>query len=97
MAISELSRVRTELFQLLIIPLLAPHPVQTNRQSSCHRYFGDLSSPPHHQMEILAAPFWDAANRDLGRFHQQKTQYRVSLFRDVAQSSSISTRLLERH
>jgi hypothetical protein len=30
-AISGLSRVRTELFQLLVIPSLAPHPIQTNR------------------------------------------------------------------
>jgi hypothetical protein len=30
-ACSGLSRVRTELFQLLVIPLLAHHPVQTNR------------------------------------------------------------------
>ena len=31
MAISELARVRTELLHLLVIPLLAAHPVQTNR------------------------------------------------------------------
>ena len=31
MAMSGLSRVRTELFPLLVIPSLAPHPVQTNR------------------------------------------------------------------
>ena len=30
-AISGLSRVRTELFQLLVIPSLAPHPVHANR------------------------------------------------------------------
>ena len=30
MAISGLSRVRTELFPLLVIPSLAPHPIQTN-------------------------------------------------------------------
>src|SRR5215831_6592952 len=29
-ACSGLARVRTELFQLLVIPFLAPHPVQTN-------------------------------------------------------------------
>jgi len=33
MAMSELSRVRTELFGLLVIPSLAPHPVQANRLS----------------------------------------------------------------
>src|SRR3984885_5909086 len=30
-AISGLSRVRTELFHLLVIPSLSPHPIQTNR------------------------------------------------------------------
>ena len=35
-ACSGLSRVRTELFQLRIIPSLAPHPVQTHRQSAGH-------------------------------------------------------------
>ena len=33
-AISGLSRVRTELPQLLLIPPLVPHPVQANRQSA---------------------------------------------------------------
>src|SRR6202166_4732997 len=31
MAISALSRVRTELFHLFVIPSLSPHPIQTNR------------------------------------------------------------------
>ena len=44
MAWFELARVRTELFHLLVIPSLAPHPVQTNRQAPRHRDFGDL--PP---------------------------------------------------
>jgi hypothetical protein len=30
MAMSGLSRVRTELFPLLVIPSLTPHPIQTN-------------------------------------------------------------------
>jgi hypothetical protein len=33
MAIFGLSRVRTELFQLLVVPFLAHHPEQTNGQS----------------------------------------------------------------
>src|SRR5258708_25696226 len=32
-ALAELARVRTERFHLLVIPSLAPHPVQTNGQS----------------------------------------------------------------
>ena len=37
MAISGLSRVRTELFPLLVIPSLTHHPVQTNRLLAGHR------------------------------------------------------------
>src|SRR6266576_5857547 len=69
-AMSGLSRVRTELFHLLVIPSLAPHPVQANRQSPRHRDLGDLSPPPHRQVEILTTPFLVAAHRDLRRFHQ---------------------------
>ena len=43
-ACSELARVRTESFPLLIVPVVAPHPVQTNRQSARHRHLGDLPS-----------------------------------------------------
>ena len=49
MAMSGLSRVRTELFQLLVIPSLAPHPVQTNRESTGHGDLGNLPSPPQGQ------------------------------------------------
>ena len=72
-AISGLSRVRTEFFQLLVIPSLAPHPVHANRQSPCHGDLGDLPPSPQCQVEVLIAPFLIAANRDLSRFHQQKT------------------------
>src|SRR5271157_5027636 len=68
-AISGLSRVRTELFQLLVIPSLAPHPVHANGQSAGHGDLGDLPSPPHRQVEILTPPFLIAAHRDLRRFH----------------------------
>jgi hypothetical protein len=64
MAMSGLSRVRTELFHLLVIPSLAPHPVQTDRQSTGHVDLGNLSSPPHRQVEKLAPPFRVAAPRD---------------------------------
>src|SRR5271155_1564148 len=74
MAISGLSRVRTELFELTVIPALAPHPVQMHRQLSGHRYLRDLSSAPHGQMKKLTAPLRLAADRDLGRFHQQKAK-----------------------
>src|ERR1700688_2157149 len=72
-AISGLSRVRTELFHLLVIPSLAHHPVEANRQFACHGHLSDLPSPPHRQVDILTAPFWQAARRYLRRFHQQET------------------------
>ena len=53
MAISGLSRVRTELDQLLIIPSLAHHPVQTNSQPPRHGDLGDLPSSAHHQVKVL--------------------------------------------
>ena len=46
MAISGLFRVRTELHQLRIVPLLAPHPVKIYGQSPGQGDFGRLSSPP---------------------------------------------------
>src|SRR5580692_2802161 len=53
MAISGLSRVRTELFPLLVIPSLVPHPVQTNRQLAGHRDLRDLSSSAHARWKNL--------------------------------------------
>ena len=69
-AISGLSRVRTELRHLFIVPSLAPHPVETNRKSTGHGNLGNLPSPPHRQVKILTAPCRVAAHRDLRGFHQ---------------------------
>src|ERR1019366_6812935 len=96
-ACSGLSRVRTELRHLLIVPSLAPHPVQTNGESAGHRDLGDLPPSPHRQVKILTAPLRIAAHCDLGRFHQQEAQQRAALFRDVSQPSPLSGRLLRRH
>ena len=71
MAISGLSRVRTELFEMGIIAALAPHPVQPHRQLSRYGYLRDLSSPAHGEVEELAAPVRLAAYRYLGRSDQQ--------------------------
>ena len=95
MAMSGLSRVRTELLKLLVIPSLAPHPVQTNRQSTGHGDPGDLPPPPHRQVKILTAPFRDAAHRDLGCFHQQETQYRTPRLGDMSEPSPIATGVAE--
>ncbi len=45
--ISGLSRVRTELLHLLVVPFLPPHPVETDRQLACHRYLGDSPFSTH--------------------------------------------------
>jgi hypothetical protein len=74
MAISGLSRVRTELLHFVVVPASAPHPVQLHRQFPSHRYLRDLSPAPHGQVKKLAAPLRLAADRDLGGFHQQEAQ-----------------------
>jgi hypothetical protein len=50
-AISGLSRVRTELCKLPLVPSLTPHPVQSNRQATCHGDLGGLPPSPQHQVE----------------------------------------------
>src|SRR5436305_195064 len=69
MAISGLSRVRTDLFKLTVIPALTPHPVQVNRQLPGHCDLRDLPSSSHREVKELAAPLRLTAHRDLGRFH----------------------------
>ena len=92
MAMYGLSRVRTELFELTVIPALAPHPIQVNRQLSGHRHLRNLSSPAHSEVEELAAPVRLAAYGDLGRFDQQIAKQRVALFTDVSESAPIPAR-----
>src|SRR5579864_6143568 len=55
-AISGLSRVRTELFALCVIQTLAPHPVQMHGQLAGHCYFRNLPPAPHGEVEELATP-----------------------------------------
>jgi len=55
-----------------------------NRQSPCHRDLGNLPSSPQHEVKIPVAPFLIAAHRNLRRLHQQQTEQRVALFRDVS-------------
>src|SRR5207302_5861531 len=90
MAISGLSRVRTELLQLAVVPALSPHPVQMHRQLTGHRYFRNLSATTHGEVEELTAPLRVAAHRDLRRFHQQKTQQHVALLADVSQTTAVA-------
>ncbi|PYX43408.1 MAG: hypothetical protein DMG79_22520 [Acidobacteria bacterium] len=65
--------MRTEAFQLCVIPSSAPHPVQTNPQPSGHGNFGDLSPSPLGQVKKTVTPSHIAAHRDLRSFHQQET------------------------
>src|SRR5215470_13911161 len=74
MRMSRLSRLRTELLQLLVIPFSTPHPEQSHGQPPGHRHLGDLSSTSHGQMEVLAAPLGIDPCRHLRCFHQQETQ-----------------------
>src|ERR1700751_4951 len=93
MAISGLSRVRTELLHLAVVPAFAPHPVQMHRQLPRHRCLGDLPATSHGEMEEFIPPLRLAAHRDLRRFHQQKPQQHVALLADVAQSPPLAARL----
>ena len=94
LAISGLSHVRTELPHLLVIPLLPPHPVESNREFPRHGYLGDPSLSSHGQVEKPAPPVGVSADRHLSCFHQQKAQQRVALFADVSQPSPIATGFL---
>jgi hypothetical protein len=85
MACFGLSRVRTELFRLLVIPSSAPHPMQTNRQSPRHSHSRDLSSSSHRSVGELVAPTRIAAHRHL---LLPPVQYRVALFTEMSQPSS---------
>jgi hypothetical protein len=86
--ISGLSRVRTELFELFVIPTLAPHPVQMHGQLSRHGYLGDLPATSHRKMEKPVAPLRVTAYRDLRCLYQQKPKQRVALLADVPQSAA---------
>ena len=70
----ELSRVRTELDHLRIVPAIAPHPVQPNGKFSGHGYFGNSFFPAHHQVQIPTPPVWVTPCGRLRCLHQQKAQ-----------------------
>ena len=91
MACYELSRVRTELYNLFVIPFLAPHPEQTDGEFACHGYFGDPGIPPHRQVYKLPSPFRVATDGSLCRFHQQETQQSIPLLADMSQPLTIGT------
>jgi hypothetical protein len=51
---SELSRVRTEVNQLRMLPIVSPHPVQPNSEFSGHGHFGNSFFPAHHGLWSLS-------------------------------------------
>jgi hypothetical protein len=53
---SELPHVRTELQSLLIVPSLAPHPIQADCQSAGHRHLGDGAPTTHRQVQKPMPP-----------------------------------------
>ena len=65
---SGLSRVRTETFELAVVPALPPHPIQMHRQFAGLGYLGDLPSSPHGEVEELTPPLCLTSYRDLRRF-----------------------------
>ena len=86
-----LSRVRTELYNLFVIPFLAPHPEQTDGEFTCHGYLGDSGIPPHRQVYKLSPPLRIATHGSLCRCHQQETQQSVTLLADMSQPLTIGT------
>src|SRR6266403_5935879 len=86
MSDTELSRVRTELYGLRILPAIPPHPVQPNRQPAPHRYLGNALVPTHRQVNVPTSPVGMDTHRRLGRLHQQEAQQSVALLADVPQA-----------
>jgi hypothetical protein len=56
MSDSELSRVRTELHQLYILPTVPPHPVQPHSESSGHGHLCNTSLSTHRQVHVSSSP-----------------------------------------
>src|SRR5260370_7830858 len=81
----EFSTLRTEFCQLPVIPFLAHHPVQTNRQFSRHCDLSDFPSSPPRQVVILTPPFRQAPRRHFPRLHPHETQRRAPLFHCISQ------------
>src|SRR5207302_176998 len=82
-------RVRTELFQLLVIPPLAPHPEQPHRQLACHSYFGNRMIAAQRQVRVLVSPLLLRTSHALRRLPQQEPKQRIALLTDVAQPPAV--------
>ncbi len=93
---NELSRVRTELDRLRILPTVPPHPVQPNSKPSGHGHLGDSAFSTHRQMQVPAPSIRITTHGGLCCFHQQKTQQRIALLADVSQPLPSGTGVLRR-
>jgi hypothetical protein len=93
---NELSRVRTELSKLLIVPFSSPHPVQPNRQLASHRHLRNALLPTHRQVDVPTFPIWIRTHRRLRCLHQQEPQQSAALLADVSQSLPARTGILLR-
>ena len=94
---TELSRVRTELHQLCILPAVSPHPVQPNREPSGHGDLSDVPLPAHRQVRIPSSPVRITSRRGLCCFSQQETQQRTALLADVPQPLMAGTGVFRRN
>ena len=88
---SELSRVRTELDQLRIIPTVSPHPVQPNTELSGHRHLGNAFLSTQCQVYIPTPPVRIRTHRCLRCFSPQVAQQCVALLADVSEPLPAST------
>ena len=94
---TELSRVRTELQRLRILPTISPHPVQPNRQPAAHRHLGNALLPTHRQVHVPTSPVRIGPYRRLRCLHQQEAQQGVALLADVSQPLPAGTGVLARN
>src|ERR1700679_96380 len=82
---TELSRVRTELHPLGILPTVPPHPVQPHSESPGHGHLGDVRLPPHCQVHVPSLPLRVTTRCRLSCFEQQETPQRAALLVNAPQ------------
>src|SRR5437660_4897522 len=91
----EFSTLRTELQSLLIIPCLAPHPIQSHRQPAGHRDLGDRTATTHCQVQEPTPPVGIVAYDGVSRL--EETQECVALLADVPEALPAARRFLARN
>ena len=94
---TELSRVRTELDQLRILPSSSPHPVQANPQPAPMATLAMFLCRTHGQVPIATPPVRITTYGRLCCLHQQVTQQRTALLADVSQPLFAATGVLARN